>query len=196
MVKFIFIIAILTIFGYNIVSADRFITEKADILTALPHNISGTITGDSKMKTPKRNTIKVRTTRRKDYQRRYYQKNKAKICAYSKLWLARNRDRAKKYKENWKKKTQWFYVYKATLRCEICGYNRCTDAIVFHHKDDSKKCFDVGVKMGSYSRDKIMGEIAKCQALCHNCHAELHSSQKSQPHKIENTQEEIYPLGF
>ena len=60
--------------------------------------------------------------------------------------------------------------------CERCGYDKCLDALQFHHRDPSTKEFELGKsKLRSYSIEKIMAEAAKCSLLCANCHLEEHS---------------------
>lgn len=58
-------------------------------------------------------------------------------------------------------------------KCEICGYNKCLGALVFHHKDPSQKDPKWTV-MKSWPLDKIKTELDKCQLLCCRCHAEIH----------------------
>ena len=59
-------------------------------------------------------------------------------------------------------------------KCEICGYNKCIDALDFHHTD-SKKEFGVGEKGHTRSWNKVKEEIDKCILVCANCHREIHS---------------------
>lgn len=57
-------------------------------------------------------------------------------------------------------------------KCQVCGYNKCSRALHFHHKDPSTKLFGIS---GShcYSWEKIKSELDKCVLLCSNCHMEL-----------------------
>jgi len=58
-------------------------------------------------------------------------------------------------------------------RCQICGYNKCLAALHFHHRDPSKKNFNISKYAGN---NKITYEFAReleqCVLLCANCHAE------------------------
>ena len=57
-------------------------------------------------------------------------------------------------------------------KCQICGYNKCSTALEFHHIDPSKKKF--GVKSGNtHSWDILKIEVDKCILLCSNCHREV-----------------------
>ena len=58
-------------------------------------------------------------------------------------------------------------------KCQICGYNKCLSALVFHHTDPSQKEFSIGTSGKGY--EKCLTEINKCQLLCCNCHAEIHT---------------------
>jgi hypothetical protein len=62
-------------------------------------------------------------------------------------------------------------------KCEVCGYDRCVEALHFHHKDPSKK--DFGISAGGFTRswDKVKKEIDKCLLVCSNCHSEIHANQ-------------------
>lgn len=74
---------------------------------------------------------------------------------------------------NWKKdKKKKLIEYKGG-ECENCGYNRCEQALDFHHRDPKKKDFDIG--SNSYSFDKMKKEADKCALLCANCHREVHA---------------------
>ncbi len=58
-------------------------------------------------------------------------------------------------------------------KCEICGYNRCVQALEFHHLSEDK---DFGISDKGYTRswEKVKKEIDKCILVCSNCHRELH----------------------
>ncbi len=59
-------------------------------------------------------------------------------------------------------------------RCEVCGYDRCSDALEFHHVDSSKKDFSISSKGYTRSWTKVKEELDKCVLLCANCHRETH----------------------
>ena len=67
---------------------------------------------------------------------------------------------------------------KAGGKCKICGYNKCMDALHFHHKDPSQKKFGILDALWGkckHTEQEIMEEMNKCVLLCANCHAEEHS---------------------
>jgi len=61
-------------------------------------------------------------------------------------------------------------------RCEICRYNKCSDALEFHHADSSSKDFSISEKGYTRSWQKVKEELDKCILVCSNCHRELHAS--------------------
>ncbi|MEN9558487.1 MAG: hypothetical protein RL141_856 [Candidatus Parcubacteria bacterium] len=59
--------------------------------------------------------------------------------------------------------------------CALCGYNKCSQALEFHHLDPSKKDFSVSADGSTRSWERIKNEIAKCALICANCHREVHA---------------------
>lgn len=57
-------------------------------------------------------------------------------------------------------------------KCFLCGYNKCYQAMDFHHKDNEMKEFTIS---GWYnlSWEKLRKELDKCVLLCSNCHREV-----------------------
>lgn len=61
-------------------------------------------------------------------------------------------------------------------RCGICGYNKCTAALEFHHINPANKSFSFGSIMSRpRARTQIADELEKCVCLCSNCHKEIHA---------------------
>lgn len=73
-----------------------------------------------------------------------------------------------------KKVRQMSVEYKGS-KCATCGYNRCIEALEFHHNDLSQKDFGISEKGYTRSWDKVKEELDKCIMLCANCHRELHA---------------------
>lgn len=59
--------------------------------------------------------------------------------------------------------------------CEKCGYNRCLEALEFHHKNPSRKDFAISSKGYTRSWERVRSELDKCVMLCANCHREVHA---------------------
>ena len=56
--------------------------------------------------------------------------------------------------------------------CKNCGYNKHVSALHLHHKDPSVKKYE-WVHLRVKKWETIYTEIAKCELLCANCHAEV-----------------------
>lgn len=58
-------------------------------------------------------------------------------------------------------------------KCQICGYNRCINALEFHHLDPNEK--DFTISGGTKSFESLKPEVDKCILVCSNCHREIHA---------------------
>lgn len=59
-------------------------------------------------------------------------------------------------------------------KCCICGYNKCIDALEFHHSNPKEKEFKLG-SGNTMSWKEYKKEALKCILVCSNCHKEIHS---------------------
>lgn len=59
-------------------------------------------------------------------------------------------------------------------KCAIYGYQRCLDAMEFHHINPNEKEFQLA-QSNARSWDRIAKELRKCVLLCSNCHREVHA---------------------
>jgi hypothetical protein len=85
---------------------------------------------------------------------------------------AKQRKRDKETKARlYAERREWLQATKIGRGCDRCGYNTCAAALHYHHLDPSTKVRSVGLMM-SYSEKSILMEMAKCELLCANCHAE------------------------
>lgn len=84
------------------------------------------------------------------------------------------RDRAK-YQSNYRKER----IRKLKLhfggKCTKCGYDKCLDALDFHHIDPNTKLFSLRQFRGRSWKTQLT-EAEKCQLVCANCHREIHTS--------------------
>jgi len=80
-------------------------------------------------------------------------------------------------------------IYKISVGCCICGYNKHPSALCFDHLPDTDKSVlikngysenKVGVGGGMYNMyykstdvEDLIKEIKKCRVVCSNCHMEL-----------------------
>lgn len=58
-------------------------------------------------------------------------------------------------------------------KCQICGYNKCNEALEFHHLNPSEKDFALSRTI-DMKWDKQKEELKKCICVCANCHREIH----------------------
>jgi hypothetical protein len=86
--------------------------------------------------------------------------NSTAVCAACYVAKRRDRNRRKIVK------------YKGG-KCVVCGYSKCSRALVFHHMD-SKNKYDNISAMISHNRSlkTIMMEADKCILICNRCHEE------------------------
>ena len=58
-------------------------------------------------------------------------------------------------------------------KCLSCGYDKCKQALSFHHRDPKTKLFNLGSSsLRCKSWKEIWNEALKCVLLCSNCHIE------------------------
>ena len=60
-------------------------------------------------------------------------------------------------------------------KCKLCGYNKCKDALIFHHKNPETKLFEIGEGLSKRNWKELENEAMKCELICHNCHSEIHA---------------------
>jgi hypothetical protein len=106
-------------------------------------------------------------------------KNKTIVSEYGKKYLKRPENKIQKYNTtklwvlNQKRKA---VDYKGG-KCIVCGYNKCLEALEFHHKNPLEK--DIKLKSSGINRrqsfEKSKEELDKCVLLCCRCHREVHA---------------------
>ncbi|MFA5163877.1 MAG: hypothetical protein WC441_05170 [Patescibacteria group bacterium] len=98
---------------------------------------------------------------------------------YKREWNHRNRVARQKYKTIYYRQVKIELILHKGGKCTKCfiEYDGTNGAVFqFHHRDPSQKLFGLGNKITNFSREKILAEIDKCDLLCANCHAKLHSA--------------------
>lgn len=58
--------------------------------------------------------------------------------------------------------------------CKKCGYNKCNNALEFHHINPKIKDFSIGLLRKRDFNNIVKKELDKCDLLCANCHREEH----------------------
>lgn len=61
--------------------------------------------------------------------------------------------------------------------CQICGYDKCPEAMDLHHLDPNEKEISFGRVVANPCswEKKVVPELRKCILLCSNCHREFHN---------------------
>ncbi len=96
----------------------------------------------------------------KEYNRKWYQRNKARRRASNNV--SRNRIR------------EWFAEYRKPLKCTRCpeSHPACLD---FHHRNSDEKDIEVSnMASQGFSKQRILEEISKCDVICSNCRRKHH----------------------
>lgn len=57
-------------------------------------------------------------------------------------------------------------------KCCVCGYDRCINALEFHHVENKQESPSYVIMRWSWERAKK--ELEKCVLVCSNCHREIH----------------------
>ena len=69
---------------------------------------------------------------------------------------------------------QWALEYKGN-KCQLCGYNKCIEALELHHTNPLEKDFSISDRDIKLDWKKIKNELDKCIIICSNCHREIHN---------------------
>lgn len=89
--------------------------------------------------------------------------------------------------KGWRKKLKLHLIALHGGKCSICGYDRCSDALEFHHIDARNKNFSIGSANPKHTTwDEVCEEAEKCIVVCSNCHRELHSDLIHKGKKNQN----------
>lgn len=76
----------------------------------------------------------------------------------------------------WRIKTKSLIIEHMGGCCQICGYNRCQNALDLHHINPKLKELTFGeIRANPVAIAKIAEELKKCILLCANCHREFHA---------------------
>lgn len=123
---------------------------------------------------------------RKEYFKQYQQKNKEKLKAYSREKYIKDKATRLLYQEKYyvKNRTNMLTANKIRTKanrelilkakdkpCMDCGIAYPSYVMQFDHRDPKTKRNNLGQMLGC-STETILIEIAKCDVVCSNCHAE------------------------
>jgi 5-methylcytosine-specific restriction endonuclease McrA len=74
---------------------------------------------------------------------------------------------------DWRRRAKLRLIAEAGGCCRICGDDRYSGALHFHHLDPGQKEFGISKRGFLRAITKMRDEAAKCVLLCSNCHAEV-----------------------
>ena len=72
------------------------------------------------------------------------------------------------------KERKKLYLNLKGNKCQCCDYDRCSEALDFHHLDEKSKKFDMSLSY-NISLSRALKELDKCVLLCCRCHREIHN---------------------
>lgn len=97
---------------------------------------------------------------------------KDRIAGYSAKYRKKNPEYQRMQKQ---KLYDYINFKKLQSGCTRCGYNKCPQALHYHHIDPKTKLKSIAQMIVSQRPvQKIEEEIEKCILLCANCHQEMH----------------------
>jgi hypothetical protein len=112
-----------------------------------------------------------------EYQKNYRKSHKEYNRKYQKEY--RKTHNSKKYMKN---RYELMKKDMADLKingCAICGYDKSTSALHFHHVDSSNKKRGLEItKLYGLDIISAIDELNKCILLCSNCHCEIHDLER------------------
>lgn len=74
-------------------------------------------------------------------------------------------------------RTKSEYRERFGAKCQVCGYDKCQNALHFHHINPSEKKFAISDSLRiTRTKEEIDNEINKCILVCANCHTEIHAN--------------------
>lgn len=84
--------------------------------------------------------------------------------------------------KTWRKATKERMVAAMGGKCQCCGYDRCVEALDFHHINPAEKEMSLGAIRGNpRAWPVIVNELRKCILVCSNCHDEIHYGHRVLP---------------
>ena len=109
------------------------------------------------------------------YRRKYYAEHRKEI-------LVRSRGGYLKHHRRWLKEWDKIFIEHRAGECSICNYNKCLDAIDFHHTGEKEKAHLLSWFRSRKPTDtrikEFEVELMRGIIVCSNCHREIHSQRR------------------
>ena len=90
-------------------------------------------------------------------------------------WRSRSRSKIK----NRNKKGREILKNLKVNGCAICGYNKCSNSLDFHHVNPEDKKFQLVATEMFRPPLTLVEELNKCILVCKNCHYEIHTKERN-----------------
>lgn len=116
--------------------------------------------------------IKLKTefgTRNKGKYLRSYCKSCQAI--WRKRWYKNNTDRQRELSKRWEREQKELFRSLKSRPCRDCRIQYPYYVMQFDHVR-GEKLFSIGARRNKVSKKRLLEEIAKCEVVCANCHAE------------------------
>ena len=121
----------------------------------------------------------------RDKNKNWYKSHREQELNRMKKWRIEHPEKASAIKRRKEWRELIFSIGKN--KCKICGYDKCFDAIDFHHRNPKEKVFNIGTMMARKITPERILELEKCDSLCANCHREIHSQEKERGNSPKNS---------
>lgn len=93
--------------------------------------------------------------------------------------------------KKWRRETKKRMIDSMGGECQLCGYNKCQEALELHHINPDEKELSFGaIRANPKAWLKIVEELKKCILLCSNCHKEVHYGIVKMPLEYESFNED------
>ena len=92
--------------------------------------------------------------------------------------------------KNFRQRLKHRLIYAGGGKCCICGYDKCSAALEFHHLNPEEKEFTLGANT-NIGTEKAIAEIKKCVLVCANCHREIHDGLTISPNHSSIIEERV-----
>ena len=112
---------------------------------------------------------------RKKYNAEYRLKNKEKIAGQILDYQKKNRAKLNQKENEIRQANKSKLIHLLGGRCQKCQYSKSEKALDFHHREQSKKKFQISDRLSVRSPKtwkEVEEEAKKCDLLCANCHRE------------------------
>jgi hypothetical protein len=93
-----------------------------------------------------------------------------------------------------KRKSERIIADAKRYGCVLCGYNKCSHALDFHHVNPAVDGKVRGHGFRDMNAPQLLSELRKCIVVCANCHREIHAGQIEGYEHVERAR--VVPEGY